>query len=259
MKKFLTFAAMAATLVLASCEKDPSKGNGGDDTFKKEYRVTTMDGKPFQYDAQGRCVYYGDETEYRELVYSGTKLTIYNVYEGNKTTEYECEVNAQNFITKATYGDGNVLEFTYDKNGYMTECKKNGAVENGTKQLIEDGNIMYWTRYDSENSFFRMKKAGYLSKANLGGTQTHWAEDANMKRWTWEAGLLGKTSVKVLEWCRWFNFGDEPAPKTAVYTYEYDANGCIAKETKWYGVWNETDTTGLDFDDEHTFTYEKIK
>lgn len=258
MKKFMTIAAMAAA-VLVSCNKDNGKDNGPEEQgFKKEWRVASMDGKPFTYDAQGRVTSYGDEEESRELVWNGTKLTINNIYKGEKTVEYECEVNADGLITKATYGDGNTLEFTY-KDGYMVECKVNGAVESGTKQLVEDGNIIYWTRYDEKNSFFRMKKATYLDKQNLGGTQTHWAEDAKMKRWTWEAGLLGKTSVNVLESCRWYNFGDVPAEKTAVYTYEYDDNGCIAKETKYYGVWNETDTTGMDFDDEHTFTYEKIK
>ena len=71
--------------------------------------------------------------------------------------------------------------------------------------------------------------------------------------------MFGNTSQHVLESCVWVNFGDEKAAKTAVYTYEYDNNGLITKETKYYGVWNETDTTGMDIDDEHTFTWEKIQ
>ena len=104
-----------------------------------------------------------------------------------------------------------------------------------------------------------MKDATYLDKLNIGCIQTHWAEDLGFKRWAWEARLFGNTSVNLMEACVWHNFGDVMAEKTAVYTYEYDNNGLVTKETKYYGVWNETDTTGMDKDNEVTFTWEKIK
>ena len=62
-----------------------------------------------------------------------------------------------------------------------------------------------------------------------------------------------------METCRWKNFGDVYADKTAVYTYEYDSNGLIIKETKYYGEWNETDTTGMEQDTTTQFTWEEIK
>ena len=43
-----------------------------------------------------------------------------------------------------------------------------------------------------------------------------------------------------------------------VYDYEFDANGCITKEIKYYGEWNGTDFTGLDEDTVTTFEWEKI-
>lgn len=259
MKKIFAFAAMAATLVsFASCNKggEENGGKGGDETFVKEYRITSLDGNEFKYDAQGRVIYYGNEEESREFTYNGTKLTITNNYKGDKTTEYTATLDAAGRAieiktTEHTWAN------TFDKNGYLVKVVKDGVER--TNQTIEDGNIMAWGRWDGDNNFWRQKKATYLDKKNLGGVQTHWDEDADMKRWMWEAGFMGNTSVNVLESCRWWNFGDEPAPKTAVYEYEYDANGCITKETKYYGVWNETDLTGLDFDDEHTFTFEKIK
>lgn len=62
-----------------------------------------------------------------------------------------------------------------------------------------------------------------------------------------------------MESCRWHNYGDELAAKTAVYIYEYDADGMVKKETKYYGVWNESDTQGMDEDTVTEFTWEKIQ
>ena len=264
MKKLFMFAALAAVAFsFISCEKDDKKNNGEDETgIKLEYRIKTLDGKAFTYNADGKVASYGDDGEVRTFVYEGNKLTIKDKWKedgswSSEIVEYEMTLNEQGFATEVKYGDNNVVTITYDKNGFFTEAKKNG--EKITEQTIEDNNVMAWGRLDSEHNFWRQKKATYLAKKNIGQVQTHWAEDLGMKRWMHEARLFGNTSVDVLETCRWWNYGDEPAAKTAVYDYEYDANGCITKEIKYYGIWNETDLTGLDFDDEHTFTWEKIK
>lgn len=258
MKKYLALAAMAAAvLAFASCEKDNKDNNGGDDegTVKREWRVKTMDSYTFSYDAQGRVASVVTTDDNRVFSYDGTKFTITD----NGTVEYTGTLNADGFVVTMKTADG-ATEWanTYDKNGYLTSSKQNGTET--TRQSIEDGNILWWGRWDKDNNFWRRKEATYLDKDNLGGVQTHWAEDVKgSKRWMWEARMFGNTSAKVLESCVWVNFGDVKAPKTAVYTYEYDANGLITKETKYYGEWNETDTTGMDFDDEHSFTWEKIK
>ena len=255
---------MAAMVVsFAACDKDGKKGGDEEETgIKLEYRIKTLDGKAYTYNAQGKVESYGNDDEIRTFVYEGNKLTIKDKWKDNgawseEIVEYEMTLNDMGFATEVKYGDNNVVTITYDKNGFFTEAKKNG--EKITEQTIEDNNVMAWGRLDSEHNFWRQKKATYLDKKNVGQVQTHWAEDLGMKRWMHEARLFGNTSVNVLETCRWWNYGDEAAAKTAVYDYEYDANGCITKETKYYGVWNETDLTGLDFDDEHTFTWEKIK
>lgn len=262
MKKFFFFAAIAA-LTLVSCDKDPKNNGGKEDEggIKLEYRIKTLDGKAFTYNADGKVASYGDDKEVRTFVYEGNKLTIKDKWVDNgawsdEIVEYEMVLNDKGFATEVKYGDGNVITITYDKDGFFTEAVKNGTKV--TEQTIEDLNVLSWGRYDKDHDFWRQKKATYLGKVNVGQVQTHWAEDLGMKRWMHEARLFGNTSVNVLETCRWWNYGDEPAAKTAVYDYEYDANGCITKETKYYGVWNETDLTGLDFDDEHTFTWEKI-
>ena len=254
MKKFFFFAAIAA-LTLVSCDKDPKNNGGKEDEagIKLEYRIKTLDDYTFSYTADGKVASVVSEWDNRVFNYEGNKLTITN----GDAVEYEMILNEQGFATEVKYGDGNVVTITYDKDGFFTEAVKNGTKV--TEQTIEDLNVLAWGRYDKDHDFWRQKKATYLGKVNVGQVQTHWAEDLGMKRWMHEARLFGNTSVNVLETCRWWNYGDEPAAKTAVYEYEYDANGCITKETKYYGVWNETDLTGLDFDDEHTFTWEKIK
>ena len=264
MKKFFLFAAAAVVAFsFASCKKDNGNNGGEEETgIKLEYRIKTLDGKAFTYNADGKVASYGDEEEVRTFVYEGNKLTIKDKWKENgawsaEIIEYEMTLNADGFATEVKYGDNNVVTITYDKDGFFVEAKKNGTKI--TEQTIEDLNVMAWGRYDQDHDFWRQKKATYLSKVNVGQVQTHWAEDLGMKRWMHEARLFGNTSVNVLETCRWWNYGDEAAAKTAVYDYEYDANGCITKETKYYGVWNETDFNGLDFDDEHTFTWEKIK
>ena len=263
MKKFFVIAAIAAAALVA-CNKDDNGKNGGDDQkgIKLEYRITSLDGKAFTYNADGKVASYGNDEEIRTFIYEGNKLTIKDKWKEDgawsaEIVEYEMTLNDMGFATEVKDGDGNVFTITYDKDGFFTEAKKNG--EKITEQTIEDNNVLAWGRLDEYHNYWRQKKATYLEKDNVGQVQTHWAEDLKMKRWMHEARLFGNTSVKVLESCRWWNYGDEPAEKTAVYDYEYDANGCITKETKYYGKWNESDLTGMDFDDEHTFTWEKIK
>lgn len=257
MKKYFAIAAMAAvTMTFASCEKENGKDNKDNEgTFKREWRIKTLDDYAYSYDAQGRVASIVKEGDNRVFSYSGSNFTIKN----NDAVEYTGTMNADGFVLTMENADGSDKWVnTYDAKGYLTSSKRNG--QETTRQTIEDGNILWWGRWDGDNSFWRRKEATYYEKVNLGCVQTHWAEDVKgSSRWMWEARMFGNTSVNVLESCRWINFGDTPAASTAAYIYEYDANGLITKETKYYGVWNETDTTGMDFDDEHSFTWEKIK
>ncbi|MGM9735214.1 MAG: hypothetical protein ACI3ZS_00385 [Candidatus Cryptobacteroides sp.] len=259
MKKFYAIAAIAAVTIFAvSCEKENKKGNNGDeDVVTRTHRVKTMgdtwsEPYTFSYNADGTVASVVSKSDNRVFEYSGSKLTIKN----NGEIEYTMTLNSDGFATKVENAD-HTWNITYDSKGYMIKGEKDGV--QCTSQSIEDGLILYWTRYDKDNNFWRMKDATYLSKDNVCAIQTHYAEDLGFSRWAWEARLFGNTSTKLLESCRWHNFGDQMAEKTAVYTYEYDANGLVTKEIKYYGVWNETDTTGMEVDTETTFTWEAIK
>lgn len=262
MKKIFAIAAMAAmTMCFVSCEKSEKTNNeGGNEPGKvvRTHRVKTMGDSwsepyTFSYDAQGRVSSIVSKTDNRVFEYNGNTLTI----KDNDAVEYTMTLNADGFATKVTNAE-HTWDITYDAKGYLVEAKKDGV--KCTSQAIEDGNILYWTRYDKDHDFWRMKDATYYtSKENKGFINTHYAEDLGFKRWAWEARLFGNTSVNLLESCVWHNYGDEIAAKTAVYVYEYDAAGLVTKETKYYGVWNETDTTGMDEDTVTSFTWEEIK
>lgn len=258
MEKFFAIAAMAAlTLSFISCEKDDDKKTSDDGTkIERTHRVKTMGDNwggsyTYSYNSDGTISSIVSKDDSRMFTYSGKTLVIKN----NGTVEYTMTLNDDGFATTVESAD-HTWTIDYDSNGYMIEAKKDG--EKCTSQSIEDGNILYWTRLDKDNNFWRMKDATYLSTANKGCICTHYAEDLGFSRWAWEARLFGNTSVNLMESCVWHNFGDVIAEKTAVYVYEFDSNGIVTKETKYYGVWNETDTTGMDEDTITSFTWEKI-
>lgn len=259
MKKIFAIAAMAAVMSLIACSKEENKTGNEDGPTKitRTHRIKTMgdnwsDPYTFSYDDQGRVASVVSPSDNRVFEYKGNTLTIKN----NDAVEYTMTLNADGFATKVENAE-HKWDITYDAAGYLLEAKKDGV--KCTSQSIEDGNILYWTRYDKDNDFWRMKDASYLKDLNTGCIQTHYAEDLGFSRWAWEARLFGNTSVNLLEACLWHNFGDVMAEKTAVYVYEKDANGLVTKEIKYYGVWNETDTTGLDDDTTTSFTWEAIK
>jgi len=259
MKKFILLAVTAAMVFsFNSCSKDNGgQGSDPEPQFKREYRVTSFgdnwsdDPYTIAYNANGTVKSVTCGKEVREFNYYGTTLTI------NKGAiiEYTMTLNEMGFATKIQNAD-HTWDITYDANGFLILAKKDGT--QCTNLGIENGNITYWTRYDSTNSYWRKKMATYTDTVNTGCVQTHWAEDLGVGRWVWEARLVGNTSVNELETSYWMNFGDVKAEKTAVFQYERDANGCITKEIKYYGTWNGKDLTDMNWDTTTSFTWEKI-
>ena len=81
-------------------------------------------------------------------------------------------LNAEGFATKVENAD-HTWEITYDAKGYMTKGVKDGV--QCTSQKIEDGNILYWTRYDKENDV-KMESAEKIAASGV----KYYIEVANM-------------------------------------------------------------------------------
>ena len=252
MKKIFTFAlvALAATVALSSCKKDNS-GQGGDDpTAKVTARIVKMDGYSFSYNKDGKVSAVTESwdggSETHEFTYEGNKLTIKK--EG--VAVFNITLNDKGLATTVDKVGEAVYTYSYDANNFCVSCKKDGVDQ--CQQAIDDYCVQYWTRINTKEDAatrpWRHKDHTYLTKDNTCGIHSEWAEDFGMKRWFYETGLLGRASAKYMKTAQW-----DDAEKIAEYTYEFDANGYITKETKMYGK-----PGALEFDDEHTFEWQAI-
>ena len=255
MKKFLVFA-LVAMVALVSCDKE--KQNGDDEkAFKQTARMKTLvavygednESWAYTYDAQGRVSKV--EAAWNGGVYSTFTFT----YEGNKCTvkdgenaAYDIDLNADGLATKIKdYDKDKTIELTY-ADGFIATAKVNGA--DATQQSVTNECVDYWTRLNSETGAWRHKEHTYTTNENVGAVHTEWAEDAGIKRWLYESGIVGRASRFCCATAQW-------ADRTALaeYTYEFDpTTGAITKETKNYG-----EPGALEFDCEFTFTWEAIK
>lgn len=245
MRKVRCFALAALVAILASCQPDPinitPSGSG------REYRLTSFDNYKFTYDDDGRVASVGD----RQFTYSGKTLTI----SYKDAVEYTISLNNAGFATKIERS-GHTWKIDYDKSGFISKASMDGV--QCTTQKSSSGKIDYWSRYNLSSDFWEMNEVSYLPKNNVGRIYTVWAESLGLDRWLFEARLLGNASANVAEYTRWKLGSSDYDTNTSVYDYEYDADGCIVSEYKYYGKWNEFDVEGLRKLETHTFTWEKI-
>lgn len=258
MKKYLLFAAAAlAAFSFTACQEKNGPENGKEDeSFKKIARITKMGDYVFSYNDNGTVASvvetWGDGPDdcyALNFVYNGTSLKIND----SEATVYEVTLNDKGLATAVKNCADNVTyTYEYDNAGFCVKCKKDGADQ--CQQSINDNCVDYWTRMkkkdDGTFDHWRHKEHSYnTAQPNLGGVHTEWAEDFGQKRWFYETGLLGRASEYVCATAQW-----DDAEKLAKYEYEYDANGLITKETKYYGK-----DGAMDFDDEKTFEWELLK
>ena len=234
------------SLIWTSCVSDLEEDG--------EYRLHSMSEENgleyvYHYDALGRVSAVTSDIGEWQFFYEGQKLEI--SFDG--VVEYSISLE-EGFASEIS-GEQHTWSLEYEGN-YLVEGWMDGSLV--TSQNIVDGNISWWTKYDAENDFWMRKEAAYLNRKNLGDIHTHYAESLKLPRWLWETGLLGCSSVDVLQSSIW-NYYEGYSDKTAVYSYKYNSSGLITKECKYYGIWNETDLTGMDEDTQTTFTWEKIK
>ncbi|WP_294471235.1 fibronectin type III domain-containing protein [uncultured Bacteroides sp.] len=150
-------------------------------------------------------------------------------YEGNTITvtgrdNYSMTLNEQGYV--ATFVSGsNTYEYTYNEDGYMTKAEKNGNISSNI--VIENGNIMQWTRFSDGAEQFKVQT--YSAIPNVGGAHCIYAEGSGPSRWLVETGLFGKASASCHTSSGW-----QHSSVASTYTFEYDENGCIKEESKDY-------------------------
>jgi len=265
MKKFLVFA-LVALVALVSCNKE-NKGNEDEKAFKQTARMKTLsttdaygtEDWTYTYDAQGRVSkvvarWEGKVYGTYNFNYSGNTCEVicHVDAEGDKpatdTPAFDIDLNADGLATKIKdYEKNKTVELTY-ADGFIASAKVDG--KDATQQSVTNECVDYWTRLNKDTGEWRHKEHTYTDKENVGAVHTEWAEDAGLKRWLYESGIVGRASRYCCATAQW-------ADKTALaeYAYEYDAaTGAITKETKSYG-----EPGALEFDCEFIFTWEAIK
>lgn len=292
MKKFF-FALMAAAAVMSvSCNKDPQKPD--DDNvipdpepglLEPTYRIASYEHSgdvfTYSYNENGtvsviEASYEGKPYSKFVFTYSGSKLTIKDELEDSKLM-YDMTLDANNHATVIkdyTKDDAPTYNVRYDADGFLVYLDINGTVN--TMQSIEDGCVAYWTRVGiadkvSDNvdaDGWRKKLHTYYENDNIAGIHSEWDEDAKVKRWLYETGLLGRASVKVMKTAWWWGTADkengvvkdEMAEKLAYYPLNLDANGAISEEKKLYDKKDiyESNPDSMAEDDKYIFHCVKI-
>lgn len=253
MKKIFNFVMIAAiaasTLSFVSCNKDNKSGNKEEEKTPT-YRMASFsnvgddweDKWVFTYNEDGTMkeANRGDADHHWLFTYSGNKV---NVKLENGTPVYEMTLDANGNATSIKdFGEDCTYNYQYDNAGFMVKAFE--GEEAITEVNIQNDCITSWTRVGEEG--WRYKDHTYdTAKKNFGGIHTSYSEDAGMPRWIHEAGFLGKAPAYVCLTAQW-----RDRDQKAEYTYEYDNNGCVVLETKYYD-------SALDC--AFGFTYEEVK
>lgn len=253
MKKIFNFVMIAAiaacTMTFVSCEKTKGGKEGNEDktpTYRMKSFSNIGDGWEdkwtFTYNTDGRLkeANRGDTDHDWLFTYNGNNVSV-KLANGNAAFDITLDGNGHATTVK-DYGKNCTYTYQYDNAGFLIKGFKDGVAN--TEVSIQNNCIMYWTRVGDEG--WRYKDHTYdTSIKNLGGVHTSYSEDCGLSRWLHEAGLLGKAPAYVCLTAQW-----RDREKKAEYQYEYDSNGCITKEIKYYD--GALDST-------YGFTYEEVK
>lgn len=294
MRKFVYVLMAAAAIAAVSCTKDNGDDNktGNEDEAvvleQPTHRIKTMtssggDVYTYSYNANGtvsaiEASYDGQAYANFVFTYEGKKLTVVNALEENKLA-FEAILNDKNLAEEMEYyydkSEPVSLEFEYNADNFLVSCKVGGELK--TIQSIVDGNVEFWSRKgkygeisaDPDASGWRKKMHEYHPEKNIAGIHTEWNEDTEVKRWVYEAGILGRASVNVCKTAWWWGINDDAtqtvlgefAEKLAYYPLNLDGEGCIKEELKLYDTAEKYETAKetMGEDAKYTFTCEKIK
>lgn len=193
MKKLLYFFSVIALMtVAASCEPNDDPNNVIDDTtttttFRIKQLRDAWDWWDFIYE-DGKIVKVDRDNGDRVWNFAWTG----NTCAVTGRDEFSFELGDNGMISKLNFKGE--YTYTYDKDGHMTEAKKDGAVVSTI--VITDGNITKITEGDNVCEF------EYGSEVNDKGIQHQYQDEYNEMLPKWyrfmiESGLLGKPSAKV--------------------------------------------------------------
>ncbi|MCI1648454.1 MAG: DUF4595 domain-containing protein [Bacteroides sp.] len=182
------------------------------------------------------------DTWYYEYNNNGSIKRVYRLWEGQLDREwvfaygeggkvtvtgkntYEITLNDQGYAVSFKSGTDSYV-YSYDENGYMVQVEKNGNIVSNI--TIENGNIMKWSKFS--DGIEQFKNHTYSLIPNVGGAHCIYSEGCGASRWLVETGLFGKASA----YCHTSN-GWDYSSSSSTFTFEYDENNCIEKESKDY-------------------------
>lgn len=143
--------------------------------------------------------------------------------------EYTMTLNDKGLV--ATFFDGwDDYAFTYDDDGYMVGITRNG--EPRSNIVVEDGNIIRWSKFSDGAESWKVHT--YTSVPNVAGVHCIYSEQCGASRWLVETGLFGKASADCHATNQW-----DYSEVGSTFSFEYDSNNCIVKETKVYDGYPE--------------------
>ena len=151
-------------------------------------------------------------------------------YDGNKIevtgkNNYHITLNDKGLVEKFA-DEWDTCEYTYDEDGYMIQCVKNGEV--AVNIDVQDGNIMRWSKLKDGNTVWKLHT--YTSTPNVSGMHATTAEGIGASRWLVETGLFGKGSANLHATIQW-----DYSETASTYTFDLDADGAVTAEHKKYG------------------------
>jgi hypothetical protein len=241
MKKLLYAIAIlsVAALAFSSCgKKDPEEN--------KIVKRLTMCGDKwdkyyFFYNADGtiKDVKRNPETDMEydyertwEFTWEGKVGTAKYTNKGKVAGNWVFTLGDNGYLTTWANEYGDTWAFSYDSDNHVTKIVRSDKNPEVVKAncVWENGDLSKWSRF-KDSGAEEWKIQSFLADENIGGIFADATDKADVARWIFELGLVGKPSKHLLDQAAW-----EGAEKSAVHTYEKDEDGFVTKVSKVYGT-----------------------
>ena len=194
MKKVLYFISAIAVMACAIACGDNKGPDKIDDQTGTSYRISQLrdawDWWDYVYNDKGQIIKVDRDKGDRvwEIAWNDKTATV------TGRDNFSFVLGDNGMIATLNWKDGSVYTFTYDKDGYLTQSKKDGTV-NGTF-TITGGNVTKIVEGENTLDFT------YGTTENVYGIQYQYQDDHNMFYPKWyryiiESGLLGKAPKNV--------------------------------------------------------------